>query len=368
MNTVIHPRYLQLSTSTFPGGKRWPGIFLRFSSNPLKLMMIIGRNQKIQTINYYGIALALSHNETRMRHQKTLREAASISGIGLHSGKRVTLTLLPSRANTGIRFQRTDLANSPEIQANVRNVHSTTLATTLSLGEAKISTVEHLMSALWAMGIDNVLCQVDGAEIPILDGSAAPFAELIRKVGVKTQRAARRFLVAHKSIELRSGDKWAILRPSREFKIRYTIDFPHPAIGNQSFEFNSSTNFLEEIAPCRTFGFLKDVERMQSMGLALGGSLQNAVVLDDQKTLNPEGLRFPNEFVRHKILDAIGDFSLIGYPILADIELHRAGHELQTRLVHELLEQPGAFSIYVPESKEELEHPLCLAQTALVGS
>jgi UDP-3-O-[3-hydroxymyristoyl] N-acetylglucosamine deacetylase len=299
-----------------------------------------------------------------MRNQKTIRQPVSLSGIGLHSGKRVTLTLHPAKANTGIRFQRTDLPESVEIPANVRNVYSTTLATTLSSGPAKVSTVEHLMSALWALGIDNVLCAVEGEELPILDGSAAPFAQLIRRAGVKAQRSPRRFLVALKQIELRSGDKWATLKPSREFKIRYTIDFPHPVIGRQNFEFNSNTDFFKEIAPCRTFGFLKDVERMQAMGLALGGSLQNAVVLDDVKALNPEGLRFADEFVRHKVLDAIGDFSLIGYPILAEIELHRAGHELQTKLVQELLEQPGAFAIYTPENSEELEKPLCLAQSA----
>jgi len=313
-------------------------------------------------VNYCGTFIAL--DGLGMKNQKTIRQAVSISGIGLHSGKRVTLTLHPARANSGIRFQRTDLENSIEIQANVRNVHSTTLATTLSVGGVKVSTVEHLMSALWAMGIDNVLCSVNGEEVPILDGSAAPFAQLIRKAGVKPQRSARRFLVAHKPIEIRSGDKWAILKPSREFKIKYTIDFPHPVIGQQCFEYNANTDFLKEIAPCRTFGFLKDVERMQAMGLALGGSLQNAVVLDDVKALNPEGLRFSNEFVRHKILDAIGDFSLIGYPILAEIELHRAGHELQTRLVQELLEQNGAYSIYVPQDAEEFEAPLMLTQAA----
>jgi len=303
-----------------------------------------------------------------MRNQKTLAQAVSLSGIGLHSGKRVTLTLKPAKSNTGIRFQRSDLPGSLEIPANVRNVHSTTLATTISNGDTKISTVEHLMSAFWAMGIDNALCLVDGEEIPILDGSALPFAQAIKKAGVKTQRAPRRFLVALKTIELRSGDKWAILKPSREFKISYTIDFPHPVIGRQAFEFNSNTDFMKEIAPCRTFGFMKDVERMQAMGLALGGSLQNAVVLDDVKALNPDGLRFKDEFVRHKVLDAIGDFSLIGYPILADIELHRAGHELQTRLVHELLEQPGAYAIYVPESEEDLEKPLCLAKSSYAFS
>ena len=303
-----------------------------------------------------------------MKNQKTLAQAVSLSGIGLHSGKRVTLTLKPARANTGIRFQRSDLPGSLEIPANVRNVHSTTLATTISNGDVKISTVEHLMSAFWAMGIDNALCLVDGEEIPILDGSALPFAQAIKKAGVKTQRSARRFLVALKTIELRSGDKWAVLKPSREFKISYTIDFPHPVIGRQAFEFNSETDFMKEIAPCRTFGFMKDVERMQAMGLALGGSLQNAVVLDDVKALNPDGLRFQDEFVRHKVLDAIGDFSLIGYPILADIELHRAGHELQTKLVHELLEQPGAYAIYVPESEEDLEKPLCLARSSYAFS
>ncbi len=299
-----------------------------------------------------------------MKNQKTLRQSASITGIGLHSGKRVTLTLRPARANSGIRFLRTDLPESVEIEANVRNVSATTLCTTISSNGVKVSSVEHLMSALWAMGIDNVLCEVNGEEVPILDGSAAPFAQLIRKAGMKTQRSARRFLVALKPIEIRSGDKWAILKPSREFKIKYTIDFPHPVIGKQSFEYHAGTNFLEEIAPCRTFGFLKDVERMQAMGLALGGSLQNAVVLDDVKALNPEGLRFSDEFVRHKVLDAIGDFSLIGYPILAEIELHRAGHELQTRLVHALLEQVGAYSIYVPQQAEEFEAPLCLTQAA----
>jgi UDP-3-O-[3-hydroxymyristoyl] N-acetylglucosamine deacetylase len=299
-----------------------------------------------------------------MRNQKTLAQPVSLSGIGLHSGKRVTLTLKPARANSGIRFQRSDLPGSLEIPANVRNVHSTTLATTISNGDVKISTVEHLMAAFWAMGIDNALCLVDGEEIPILDGSALPFAQAIKKAGVKELRSPRRFLVALKTIELRSGDKWAILKPSREFKISYTIDFPHPVIGRQAFEFNSETDFMKEIAPCRTFGFMKDVERMQAMGLALGGSLQNAVVLDDVKALNPDGLRFKDEFVRHKVLDAIGDFSLIGYPILADIELHRAGHELQTKLVHALLEQPGAYAIYVPESEEELEKPLCLAQSS----
>jgi UDP-3-O-[3-hydroxymyristoyl] N-acetylglucosamine deacetylase len=313
-------------------------------------------------VKYCGTKVALGC--IGMKNQKTLRQSVSLSGIGLHSGKRVTLTLHPARANSGIRFARTDLPEAVEIEANVRNVSATTLCTTISRNGVKVSTVEHLMSALWAMGIDNALCEVNGEEVPILDGSAAPWAQLIRKAGVKTQRSARRFLVATKPIEIRSGDKWARLTPSREFKIKYTIDFPHPVIGKQSFEYHTGTDFLKEIAPCRTFGFLKDVERMQAMGLALGGSLQNAVVLDDVKALNPEGLRFADEFVRHKILDAIGDFSLIGFPILAEIELHRAGHELQTRLVQELLEQVGAYSIYVPQQAEELEAPLRLAQAA----
>ncbi len=299
-----------------------------------------------------------------MKNQKTIKQEVSISGIGLHSGKRVTLTLKPARSNYGIRFVRTDLETPVEIPANVGNVHSTTLATTISLGGVKVSTVEHLMSALWAMGIDNVICAVDGEEVPILDGSALPLAQLIRKAGVKALRSPKKFLVAQKTIEIREGSKWAVLKPSREFKIRYSIDFPHPVIGKQNFEFSSSTDFLKEIAPCRTFGFLKDVERMQAMGLALGGSLNNAVVLDDTSALNPEGLRFENEFVRHKILDAIGDFSLIGYPILAEVELNRAGHDLQTRLVHELIKNPDAYSIWVPRSDEAFESQFCATATA----
>jgi UDP-3-O-[3-hydroxymyristoyl] N-acetylglucosamine deacetylase len=300
-----------------------------------------------------------------MKNQLTIKKAVSISGIGLHSGKRVQLRLLPATANSGIRFVRTDLQDSKlEIPANVRHVQSTTLATTIGTNGVKVSTVEHLMSALWATGIDNVICAVDGEEVPILDGSAAPFVKLIQKAGIQKLDVPKRFLVAQKEIEIRDGNKWAILKPSREFKINYTIDFPHPVIGHQQFTFNSDTSFVKEIAPCRTFGFLKDVERMQAMGLALGGSLDNAVVLDEEKALNPDGLRFANEFVRHKILDAIGDFSLIGYPILASIELHRAGHELQTRLIQELLNQPGAYTIYTPDSDEALEAPFCLSEAA----
>lgn len=303
-----------------------------------------------------------------MRYQRTLKQGFSLSGIGLHTGKRVTLTLKPARANTGVQFVRTDLDQAVEIPANVNHVHSTTLATTLSAHGVRISTVEHLMSALWAMGVDNVLCALDGEEVPILDGSAAPFAQAIRKAGIKNLRSARKYLVPTDTIELREGNKWAILRPSREFRIRYSIDFPHPLIGAQEFDFNSSTDFLKEIAPCRTFGFLKDVERMQAMGLALGGSLSNAVVLDDVRALNPEGLRFENEFVRHKVLDAIGDLSLVGHPILGEVELHRAGHDLQTRLVHELLKRPGAFQIIsattMDRGKEESTEDLALAAVA----
>lgn len=296
-----------------------------------------------------------------MRNQITIRQSVSLSGIGLHSGKRVSLKLLPARANSGIRFVRSDLPGSPEIPANVRHVLSTTLATTIGLGSAKISTVEHLMSALWAMGIDNIICAVDGEEVPILDGSALPFVKLLRKAGLKRQKCAKRFLVPNRTIEIRDGSKWAILRPSDSFKIHYTIDFPHPAIGKQEFTFDTENNFATDIAPCRTFGFLKDVERMQAMGLALGGSLENAVVLDDIQAINPEGLRFPNEFVRHKILDAIGDFSLIGYPLLASIELHRAGHDLQTRLIRELLENTNAFRIEADQAEEEVDDSVAVA-------
>ncbi|MCO5141778.1 MAG: UDP-3-O-acyl-N-acetylglucosamine deacetylase [Oligoflexia bacterium] len=288
-----------------------------------------------------------------MKFQKTIKSSVSISGIGLHSGKRVSLTLSPARSNSGIRFQRLDSNPSVSIEALVKNVHSTNLATTIAKDGVSVSTIEHLMSALWSMGIDNILCQVDGSELPILDGSALPFVQLIKKAGIKTQRSLKKVLVVKKEIEVKHGDKWAVLKPANDFKIRYTIDFPHPVIGKQTFEYSQATDFVKEIAPCRTFGFLKDVEKMQAMGLALGGSLQNAVVLDDVKALNEEGLRFSNEFVRHKILDAIGDFSLVGYSILGSVELNRAGHELQTKLIHELLSQKGAYVIVAPEESEQ---------------
>jgi len=289
-----------------------------------------------------------------MRVQQTLRKAVSISGIGLHTGKRVTLELRPARANAGICFVRSDLPESRIFPANVEFVQSTTLATTIGVGSAKISTVEHLMSALWAMGIDNVLCAVEGEEVPIMDGSAVPFAELIRKAGIKRQRAPRKFIKALKRIEIREGSKWAVLEPAESFTLKYTIDFAHPTIGCQEFNFNQNTNFLREIAPARTFGFLRDVERMQSMGLALGGSLSNAVVLDDQRAINPEGLRFKDEFVRHKVLDALGDLSLLGLPLLASIELHRAGHELQTRIIQALLNDSSSYKIVSLQESEAL--------------
>lgn len=292
-----------------------------------------------------------------MRYQQTIRKSVSLSGIGLHSGKRVSLELRPAKANAGVRFVRSDLQDSQEIPGNVEFVQSTTLATTIGVGQAKISTVEHLMSALWAMGVDNVICAVDGEEVPIMDGSAVPFAELIRKAGIKRQRAPRKYIKALRTIEIREGNKWAILKPAAGFELNYTIEFPHPTIGRQEFTFNSKTNFMKEVAPARTFGFLKDVEKMQSMGLALGGSLSNAVVLDEEKAINPEGLRFKDEFVRHKVLDALGDLSLLGLPMLASIELHRAGHELQTRIIQALLKDPGSYEIvsFVPDLSAELK-------------
>jgi UDP-3-O-[3-hydroxymyristoyl] N-acetylglucosamine deacetylase len=313
------------------------------------------------------VAQLLPYPLRNMKVQRTLKQSFTLRGIGLHSGKRASLVVRPAPANHGVCFVRTDLEGRPTVGAHVRNVISTTLATTIAEGSAKVSTVEHLMSALWAMGVDNALCEVDGEEVPILDGSALPFAEAIAKVGLKSQRASRRYLVAKETIELRSGDKWAVLRPAKDFSIRYTIDFPHPVINRQEFHFSHQTDFASEIAPCRTFGFLRDVERMQAMGLARGGSLKNAVVLDDQKALNPEGLRFEDEFVRHKVLDALGDFSLIGFPILAEIELHKAGHELQTKLIHELLERPHAFAIRVAQTSESSEEAFGL-RPVLVNS
>ena len=272
-------------------------------------------------------------------NQRTVAKRVSCTGIGLHSGAPVTLTLAPAPADAGIAFVRMDLG--VEIPARHDLVVDTRLSTSLAVGQARVSTVEHVLSALHGMGIDNCRIEVDGPEIPILDGSAAPFVALINQAGIRLQKAAKRYVVITQPVEVRDGDKLARLEPSEGFSVSFTADFGHPLITNQAFEVAvSDRSFEREVARARTFCFRKDIELMQSMGLARGGSLENAIVIDEFSILNPEGLRWPDEFARHKVLDAIGDLALLGLPVLGALTAVKSGHALNQALVKRVLTDP----------------------------
>jgi UDP-3-O-[3-hydroxymyristoyl] N-acetylglucosamine deacetylase len=283
--------------------------------------------------------------------QKTLARPLKFSGIGLHLGTTVSVSIHPAQANHGLRFVRTDLPGRPGVQAHYSRVVDTTRATTLGEGQATISTVEHLLAALWGMGVDNALIQVDGPELPIMDGSAAPFARVFRDTGLRSLPWPRAFMLIQRPVELEDGDQWIRVSPGQP-EITYNIDFPHPLIKSQRFTIPlRSESFRQEIAPARTFGFLKEVQYLQAKGLALGGSLDNAVVLDDAGVVNPEGLRFPTEFVRHKILDAVGDMALLGQPLLGRLEVRRGSHNLHYRFIKKLMKQESAWRLWVPNRR-----------------
>jgi UDP-3-O-[3-hydroxymyristoyl] N-acetylglucosamine deacetylase len=274
-------------------------------------------------------------------HQRTIAKRVSCTGVGLHSGKPATLTLAPAPADAGVSFVRMDLG--VEIPARNEFVADTTLSTNLASGGARVHTVEHVMAALHGMGIDNCRVEVDGPEIPILDGSAAPFVCLVHEAGVKVQRAGKRWLVVEQAVEIRDGDKVARLEPSDAFSIEFTADFAHPLITNQAFRVTLNDRVFErEVARARTFCFLRDIERMQAAGLAKGGSLENAIVVDEFSILNPEGLRYPDEFARHKVLDAIGDLALFGLPVLGALTAVKSGHALTPALVKMVLAAPAS--------------------------
>jgi UDP-3-O-[3-hydroxymyristoyl] N-acetylglucosamine deacetylase len=281
-----------------------------------------------------------------MNTQRTLRRAVSCSGIGLHSGNKVTLSLKPAPVDYGIRFQRSDLGGL-EIPATVTHLGAIQLATGLTREAVSVETVEHLLAALTALGIDNVIVELNTPEVPIMDGSAAPFVYLIlNEAGVKRQPAAKKFLKVLRPISLSQGDKRIALYPSDHFKVTYSISFDHPLIRHQSRTMKiTDETFVEEIAPARTFGFLKEVEMLRQRGLALGGSLDNAIVLGETGVLNQNALRFEDEFVRHKILDVIGDLSLVGYPVLGHLVAHRGGHALHTAFAARILEEVDAWRI-----------------------
>jgi UDP-3-O-[3-hydroxymyristoyl] N-acetylglucosamine deacetylase len=277
-------------------------------------------------------------------NQRTVAKRVTCTGVGLHSGKPASLTLAPASADAGITFVRMDLG--VEIPARNENVQDTMLSTTLGVGQARVATVEHVLAALAGMGIDNCRVEVEGPEIPILDGSAAPFVALIQEAGVKPQRPGRRYLVVERAVEVRDGDKLARLEPADGFVVDFRADFNHPLITNQPLRLSvNERTFEREVARARTFCFRRDIERMQAAGLARGGSLENAIVVDEFAILNPEGLRFPDEFVRHKVLDAIGDLALIGLPLVGALVAVKSGHAMNQALVRKVLADPTAHRI-----------------------
>jgi len=287
-----------------------------------------------------------------MTVQRTLRRQVACAGIGLHSGHKVTLTLKPAPADSGIRFRRSDLGI--EIAASVQYLSGTNHATGLSRDGATVETVEHLLAALSSLGVDNVLVELDHAEVPVMDGSAAPFVYLVQEAGMRTLGVPRRFLKVLRPIMLSRGDKLMALYPSDRFKISYSISFDHPLLRHQTHTIEvDEQSFVDAIAPARTFGFLHEVELLRQQGLALGGSLDNAIVLSETGVLN-NTMRLEDEFVRHKSLDAIGDLSLIGYPILGHLVAHRAGHALHTGLAKRILDEPDAWTLVelAPEPAE----------------
>ncbi len=270
-------------------------------------------------------------------HQRTVAGEIGCTGIGLHTGKKIVMNIKPLPPGSGIRFLRSDLLGSPHIPARLENVVDTRLATTIGQDGHIVSTIEHLMSAFAGMGIDNALVELDGPEVPIMDGSAGPFMYLLRNVGIRVQNEVKKFFLIKKPFSLKSGDKNISVYPCRELKITYVIDFDHPMLAEQTYVLRfSGPIFMKEISRARTFGFLKDVENLKSNGFAQGGSLNNAIVLDDFRVLNADGLRYEDEFVRHKILDLIGDLHLMGIPIIGHFIINKSGHTLNHIFLTEL--------------------------------
>jgi UDP-3-O-[3-hydroxymyristoyl] N-acetylglucosamine deacetylase len=281
-----------------------------------------------------------------MIRQRTLKNVIRATGVGLHTGEKVYLTLRPAAPNTGIVFRRVDLPEPVVIEARPQNVGETTLSTTLIKGDVRISTVEHLLSALAGLGIDNAYVDVSAPEVPIMDGSAGPFVFLIQSAGVEEQNAPKRFIRIKRALRVEDGDKWASFEPYDGFKVTFTIDFDHPAFRKDtqtaSIDF-SSTSFVKEVSRARTFGFMRDIEALRKRRLALGGSMDNAIVVDNYRVLNEDGLRYADEFVKHKILDAIGDLYLLGHSLIGSFTGYKSGHGLNNQLLRELLLQKDAW-------------------------
>jgi UDP-3-O-[3-hydroxymyristoyl] N-acetylglucosamine deacetylase len=288
--------------------------------------------------------------------QRTLKNVIRASGVGLHTGEKILMTVRPAAPDTGIVFRRTDLAEPVDIPALAFNVGETTLGTTLVRGDVRVSTVEHLLSAFAGLGIDNAIVEVSAAEVPIMDGSAGPFVFLLQSAGIEEQRTPKRFIRIRKPVQVVDGDKWARFDPFDGFKVNFEIEFNHPVFKRRAqratMDF-STTSFLKEISRARTFGFMRDIETLRARNLALGGNLDNAIVLDDAGVMNEDGLRYEDEFVKHKILDAIGDLYLLGHSLIGEFSGHKSGHGLNNRLLRTLLQDRSAWEAVVFEKPED---------------
>ncbi len=281
-----------------------------------------------------------------MIKQRTLKNIIRATGVGMHTGDKVYMTLRPAAVNTGIVFRRVDLEPIVEIKAQADNVGDTSMSTTLVNGDVKVATVEHLLSAMAGLGIDNAVIDLSAPEVPIMDGSAGPFVFLLQSAGIAEQTLPKKFIRIKKAIEVKKDEKWARFEPWDGFKVKFRIEFDHPAFASHTSEAEvdfSTTSFLKEIARARTFGFMRDLEMLRERNLVLGGSMDNAVVLDDYRVLNEDGLRYEDEFVKHKVLDAIGDLYLLGYSLIGSFSGYKSGHELNNLLVRELLANPDAW-------------------------
>ena len=291
-----------------------------------------------------------------MLRQRTLKSAIRATGVGLHTGEKVAMTLRPAQPDTGIVFRRIDLLQPVDIRADASKVTDTRLCSTLEDHGVKVATVEHLMSAFAGLGVDNAYIDLTGAEVPIMDGSASPFVFLIQSAGIEEPPVAKRFMRIRRTVEVADGDKWARFEPYNGFRLSFSIIFDHPvlekSVQSTTVDF-AETSYVKEVARARTFGFMQDVEALRSSGLALGGSMDNAIVMDEYRVLNADGLRYNDEFVKHKVLDAIGDLYLAGRPIIGSFSAHKSGHALNNRLLRELLVRRDAWDLVSFDRQED---------------
>lgn len=304
-----------------------------------------------------------------MIRQRTLKNTIRATGVGLHTGDKIYLTLKPAPVNTGIVFRRVDLDPPVELPALAENVGDTTLSTTLVKGDVRVSTVEHLLSAMAGLGIDNAWVELTAPEVPIMDGSAGPFVFLLQSAGIEEQDAPKKFIRILKPIEVRAGDKVASFAPFNGFKVSFSIDFDHPAFNDRELTAEidfSSTSFVKEVSRARTFGFMHEIEYLRNRGLAQGGSVDNAIVIDENGVLNQDGLSYDDEFVKHKVLDAIGDLYLLGQSLIGEFRAHKSGHALNNQLLHELLNRKDSWEVVTFE-ENDVSAPISYIKPVMTG-